>query len=227
VYGFSGDLANLIFEPDKYFLSVSSDTWENVYKRLVSGEIDITGPIVILEERKKDVYFTDPIFTRHVGIYTRKDFNKVITVNNLASFKIGVMKSDYTETLLKERLKIKNYLTFQTIEDEFVALLEGKVDAVIISQEIANYFLVKNNYADQVEIKLKDIFILESGFGISKRRPELVGYVNARLKELIKNGIFDQLYYNYFSTYSSYYYEKKNREVVFSILYILFLTLSV
>lgn len=53
VYGFSGDLANLIFEPDKYFLSVSSDTWENVYKRLVSGEIDITGPIVILEERKK------------------------------------------------------------------------------------------------------------------------------------------------------------------------------
>lgn len=53
MYGFSGDLANLIFEPDKYFLSVSSDTWENVYKRLVSGEIDITGPIVILEERKK------------------------------------------------------------------------------------------------------------------------------------------------------------------------------
>ncbi|AZT89218.1 EAL domain-containing protein [Caldicellulosiruptor changbaiensis] len=223
VYGFSVDLANLIFEPDKYFLSVSSDTWENVYKRLVSGEIDITGPIVILEERKKGVYFTDPIFTRHVGIYTRKDFNKDITLNNLASFKIGVMKSDYTETLLKERLKIKNYLTFQTIEDEFVALLEGKVDAVIISQEIANYFLVKNNYADQVEIKLKDIFILESGFGISKKHPELVDYVNTRLKELIKNGIFDQLYYNYFSTYSPYYYEKKNREVVFSILYILFI----
>lgn len=221
VYGFTVDLANLIFEPDKYFLHVSSDTWENVYKRLVNGEIDITGPIVILEERKKHIYFTDPIFTRHTGIYMKKGFNKSITLSNLSSFKIGVVKSDYTETLLKERLKVKRYFTFNTMEEEFLALINGKIDAVMTTQEVANYFLVKNNYADKVELRIKNIFTVESGFGISKKKPELVDYVNKRLKKLIKNGVFDQLYYNYFSTYSPYYYERKNREMAFSVFYVL------
>ncbi|WAM35038.1 EAL domain-containing protein [Caldicellulosiruptor morganii] len=221
VYGFTVDLANMIFEQDRYFLQISSDTWENVYRRLLSGEIDITGPVVILEERKKYILFSNPIFTRHVGIYTKKGFNRKIALDNLSSFKIGVLKADYTESLLSKKLGVKKYFAYPTVEDVLKALLAGKIDAAFTTQEVANYFITRNNYTDALELKVKDIFEVKSAFGISKKHPELVSYVNSRLKLLIKNGTFDQLYNNYFSVYSPYYYERQKNQIVLSILYVL------
>lgn len=225
VYGFAIDLANLIFEPDKYRVELSSDTWANIYKKIISGKIDVTGPMAILEERKGRVYFSRPMFTRHVGIYTRKGFSKDISLKNLESFKIGVLKADYTETLLKEKFKVEKYFTFLTAEDVIKALIDGKVDAVLMTQEIVNYLLVKNNLTDKIEVKIKNIFTVKSAFAVSKKRPELVSYINERLDLLTKKRIFDELYYNYFSTYSPEYYERKNRQTIFAALYLLLILL--
>jgi len=72
-----------------------------------------------------------------------------------------------------------------------------------------------------LEIKIKNIYTTQSAFGISKKRPELVSYIDKRLNYLENKGIFDELYFNYFSTYSPEYYERKNRETIFSFLFIL------
>lgn len=225
IYGFVIDLANLVFEHNKFNLELSSDIWNQVYKKLVEGKIDVTAPVAIVEERKKEVYFSKPIFTRHVGLYTSKGFSKNISLKNLARFKVGVMKSDYTEILLKEKLGVSKYYTYPTIEDLIYALVDGKIDAALMSQEIANYFLVKNDLSDRAELKIKNIFTVKSAFAVSKKRPELVAYINQRLNFLINKGIFDELYYNYFSTYSPEYYERKNRQIVISTLYLLLIIL--
>jgi ABC-type amino acid transport substrate-binding protein len=225
IYGFTIDLANLVFEPDKFKLELSSDTWNQVYKKLVEGKIDVAAPVAIVEERKKEVYFSKPIFTRHVGLYTSKGFSKNISLKNLEDFMVGVMKSDYTETLLKEKLGVNKYYTYPTIEDLIYALVDGKIDAALMSQEIANYFLVKNGLRDRAELKIKNIFTVKSAFAVSKKRPELVAYINQRLNFFTNKGIFDELYYNYFSTYSPEYYERKNRQIVISTLYLLLIIL--
>ncbi|ACM61792.1 PAS domain S-box-containing protein/diguanylate cyclase (GGDEF)-like protein [Caldicellulosiruptor bescii] len=225
IYGFTIDLANLVFEPDKFKLELSSDEWSQVYKKLVEGKIDVTAPVAIIEERKKEVHFSKPIFTRHVGLYTSKEFSKNISLKNLEDFMVGVMQSDYTETLLKEKLGVNKYYTYPTIEDLIYALVDGKIDAALMSQEIANYFLVKNNLSDRAELKIKNIFTVKSAFAVSKKRPELVAYINQRLNFLINKGIFDELYYNYFSTYSPEYFERKNRQILLSALYLLIIIL--
>ncbi|WPX08817.1 EAL domain-containing protein [Anaerocellum danielii] len=225
IYGFAIDLANLVFEPNKFKLEISSDTWNQVYKKLVEGKIDVTVPVAIVEERRKEVFFSKPIFTRHVGLYTTKGFSKNISLNNLENFRVGVFKSDYTETLLKEKLGINKYYTYPTIEDLIYALADGKIDAALMSQEIANYFLVKNVLNDRIELKIKNIFTVKSAFAVSKKRPELVLYINQRLNLLMSKGIFDELYINYFSTYSPEYYERKNKQIAFSALYLLLVIL--
>lgn len=221
VYGFAIDLANLVFEPGKFKIELSSDTWNQVYKKLVEGKIDVTAPVAIIEERKKEVYFSKPIFTRHVGLYTPKGFLKNISLKNLEGFKVGVLKSDYTEIYLKEKLGVKKYYTYPTIEDLIFALVERKIEVALMSQEIANYFLLKNNLSDKAQLKIKNIFTVKSAFAVNKKRPELVSYINQRLDYLINKGIFDELYYNYFSTYSPEYYERKNRQILLTSLYLL------
>ncbi|BCS82450.1 EAL domain-containing protein [Anaerocellum diazotrophicum] len=221
VYGFAIDLVNLVFEPDKFKIELSSDTWSQVYKKLIEGEIDVTVPVAIVEERKKYVYFSKPIFTRHVGLYTPRGFLKDVSLKNLERYKVGVLKSDYTETFLKEKLGIKKYYTYPTIEELILALVNKKIDAALMSQEIANYFLIKNNLNDKTQLKIKNIFTVKSAFAVSKKRPELVSYIDQRLDYLINKGIFDELYYNYFSTYSPEYYERKNKQILLTALYLL------
>ncbi|ADQ05740.1 diguanylate cyclase/phosphodiesterase with PAS/PAC sensor(s) [Caldicellulosiruptor owensensis OL] len=221
IYGFSIDLANIVFEPDKFDVKLSSDEWHKVYEKLVKGQVDVVAPVAILEERKKYIYFSKPILTRHVGLYTKKGFSKSVSLKNLKKFKIGVLKSDYTESILKEKLNVKVYSTFPTVEKLIFALANGKIEAALVTQEIANYFIIKNNLSDILEIKIKNIYITKSAFGISKKRPELVSYIDKRLSYLEDKGIFDELYFNYFSTYSPEYYERKNRETILTFLFIL------
>jgi len=221
IYGFSIDLANILFEPDKFDVKLSSDEWHRVYEKLVKGQVDVVVPVAVLEERKDYIYYSKPILTRHVGLYTKKGFSKNVSLENLKKLKIGVLKSDYTEDILKEKLNVKIYNTYPTVEDLIFALANGKIEAALMTQEIANYFIIKNNLSDILEIKIKNIYTTQSAFGISKKRPELVSYIDKRLNYLENKGIFDELYFNYFSTYSPEYYERKNRETIFSFLFIL------
>jgi len=221
IYGFSIDLANIVFEPDKFDVKLSSDEWHRVYEKLVKGQVDVVAPVAVLEERKKYIYFSKPILTRHVGLYTKKGFSKSVSLKNLKKFKIGVLKSDYTENILKEKLNVKVYSTYPTVEKLIFALANDKIEAALMTQEIANYFIIKNNLSDILEIKIKNIYTTKSAFGISKKRPELVSYIDKRLSYLENKGIFDELYFNYFSTYSPEYYERRNRETILTFLFIL------
>lgn len=173
IYGFAIDLANLVFEPDKFKLELSSDEWSQVYKKLVEGKIDATAPVAIIEERKEEVYFSKPIFTRHVGLYTQKGFSGNISLKNLKDFKVGVMKADYTETYLKEKLGVKRYYTYPTVEDLIFALIDGNIEAALMSQEVANYFLIKNNLSDRTQLKIKNIFTVKSAFAVNKKDQNL------------------------------------------------------
>lgn len=79
IYGFTIDLANLVFEPDKFKLELSSDEWSQVYKKLVEGKIDVTAPVAIIEERKKEVhFFKTNIYTTCRTLYIQRIFEKYI-----------------------------------------------------------------------------------------------------------------------------------------------------
>jgi len=80
IYGFSIDLANILFEPDKFDIKLSSDEWHRVYEKLVKGQVDVVVPVAVLEERKDYIYYSKPILTRHVGLYTKKGFSKNVSL---------------------------------------------------------------------------------------------------------------------------------------------------
>lgn len=91
---------------------------------------------------------------------------------------VGVMKFDYIEIFLKEKLGVNKYYMYFIIEDLIYVLVDGKIDAVLMFQEIVNYFFVKNGLRDRVEFKIKNIFIVKSVFVVSKKRLEFVVYIN-------------------------------------------------
>lgn len=220
LYGFDPDFTNLIFNQMDYKIEMSSGNWTEIYESLVEGNIDIAGIIAITDKRKKEVLFTNPLFDSGVSVYTRENYEK-IQLEDLKNLKVGVGKGYYTETLLKEELDIMDAVTYVNLELAIQDLLEGKIDVIFEDQWLMDSLLREDKNNGVIIPQLTNLYSLPHGYAVSKNRPELVFYMNYRIDELKKQGIFEELYLKYFYQHSDYYYEKIKVQIFYTVIAIL------
>jgi signal transduction histidine kinase/ActR/RegA family two-component response regulator len=201
LYGFDPDLTNIIFNLKDYELEYSTDSWNNVYERLLNGEIDLAGIIAVTEERKEEILFTDALFTSYVSVYTTEDFRKV-TLDELKNYRIGVGKGYYTESILENTLSIHNYIAYENMLDAVEDLNAGKIDIIFENQQLMDNLLIKKGIKGSIIPQITNLYPREHAYAISKKRPELVEYMNGRIKQLKRNGVFEELYIKYFYSHS-------------------------
>lgn len=217
MYGFDIELTNLIFKINDYQLIYSTDVWSNVYNRLKDREIDLAGIIAVTDERKKDILYSDDLFNTYVSVYTSIDFRE-IELNDLKNVKIGVGKGYYTEELLINNLGIEDYEAFAHLEDAIIALKMGEIDVIFENQQLMDNLLVKMGEKGIIVPQITNLFPIAYAYGISKDKPELVKYINNRLHDLKKNGIFEELYDKYFYQHSEDYLAEQQKQLLMIIL---------
>lgn len=214
IYGFDPDFTNLIFNSADYQVDYSYDGWSKVYERIVGGEIDIAGIIAVTEERKKEVLFTNTLFSSSVSIYTRSDFRK-IRLEDLSNLKVGVGKGYYTEEILKNNLEIANYIPYEDMNQALYELENGIIDVIFEDQWLMDSILVASKEKGEVVAQIEDLYPLPHAYAISKSRPDLVEYMNRRIKVLKQKGIFDEIYVKYFYSHSDYYNESQRIRILY------------
>lgn len=220
VYGFGMDLAKMIFGASNYNVQYYSDTWSNVYERIIKGEIDICGLLAVTDDRKKDMLFTKPVVKTHRAVYAKTS----LTINNIsdiANYRVGVQKSDHSETILQNDLGIKNYSTFKDLEECILALKEGRIDIAFGNQEVTNYLLVKHQLSNEISPHILNLYPVDLAFGISKSRPELVSFMNNQIKKLQKSGLYEQVFMKYFYRQSEYYITSQQKKLMYIGLFLL------
>ena len=213
IYGFDPDLINLIFRTADYRLQYSYDTWPEVYRRISSGEIDVAGIIAVTSERSQDVLFSDTLFSSSVTVYTKNDFKK-IEAEDLPQLKIGVGQGYYTEEILKNTLKHKNYITYLDLNQAIEDLEQGTIDAIFEDHWLMDSLFVARKDKGHFSAQIDGLYPLPHAYAISKDRPELVGYMNSRINDLRKKGVFEEIYMKYFYSHSEYYLEQSRKQTI-------------
>lgn len=217
--GFDVELTNLIFKNEDYNLIVTTGSWDITYDRLKSGDIDTCGFVAVNEDRKKDILFSDAVMKSHIAIYTRSNFKKV-TVNDLNKYSVGVGRLQYPEYILKNNLGISNCKEYSDVERAIDALTAGQIDVLFESQEVVNHYIAAKNLRGSLVAQVTNLFPQEIAYGVKKSNPELVKYINKRLTQLQKSGIYEELYQNYFFIHSDLYnkQQKKSYFILFGII---------
>ncbi len=208
--GFDFYLTNIVFPTHSYVLNYSTDTWDHVYERLINREIDLAGVIAVTEERKKEVLFTKPLFNSYVSVFTLQDFGS-ITLDDLKTLRVGVGEGYYTESILKNDLKI-SYKSYPNIQDAIDDLQSGKIDALFENSHLVRNILIKQNLSGIIIANLSNLYPREHAYAVSKDRPDLVEFMNTRIDELVRNDVFEEIYMSYFYEHSDTYYNAKNDE---------------
>lgn len=214
LYGFDPDLVNMIFKLEDYDVSFTTSNWENVYRSVKDGSVDIAGIIAVTEERKKDVLYSDSILTSHVAIYTLAHADE-IKAEDLHTLRVAVGKGYYTEELLKSQLGIFNYHPYENMKLAFQDLIDGKIDVIFENQQFIEHLLVQESLRGKIVPQVTNLYPRSHAFAISKSRQDLVDYINLRVKVLKRTGVYEELYRKYFYSPSEWYAQQQRNRLIF------------
>lgn len=199
--GFDIDLTSMIFEKKDYLILYSTGEWESTYSLLTEGKIDTTGLMAVTEERKQDTLFSRPVLRSYISVYSRQELSEEVKLSTLKNYKIGVGKGQYSETVLQNKVGISStqYIEYATVPEAVEALRKGEIDLLFENQGVVDYLIVEQGLTGTIVRKMNNLYPQDVAYGISKTKPELVSYVNARLERLERSGAFEELYQQYFS----------------------------
>jgi polar amino acid transport system substrate-binding protein len=163
--------------------------------QLQEGNIDIIAATMTKNaERAKVIDFSHTYFFTGQKFITKK--GTVKSLKDLEGKKIGTAKGSTSEQNVKKSIPTSTVLSFDDYPQAFLALQQGKVQAVTTDEAILAGILAKAPNKEQFEIPAVQISDEPYGLGMRKGDKNFVDFVNKTILEMEKSGeakkIFDK-----------------------------------
>ncbi|MGD8231223.1 GGDEF domain-containing protein [Vibrio sp. TRT 1302] len=128
-------------------ISTYDESWESMYRDLIEQEIDVLSPIVASESRKDIAYFSVPYYFPEAILVKREGYKENVysNVSELIAERIGVIRDDFYQELLSQRLPNKVLHAYPSGDAIYEALLDGKIDYLAVSRANFNKRLRESN----------------------------------------------------------------------------------
>jgi glutamine transport system substrate-binding protein len=164
---------------------------------LQTNNIDVAlAGITIRDDRKKVIDFSDPYYDSGLAILVAQDNNTIKSAADLAGKNVAVKTGTATVDFLKTQVPGANLKLFPNIDNAYLELATGRVDAAVHDTPNVQYYA---NTAGKGRVKV--VGTVKSGdfYGIAfPKGSPLVAQVNKALATLKANGQYDAIYTKWF-----------------------------
>lgn len=176
-------------------LVIEDMAFDSVITSVYTGKADLgAAGLTITEDRLKNINFSDPYATAAQVIIIKED-SDIASPDDLVGKTIGVQLGTtgdiYAEDIEDATLERYNK-GFEAVQ----ALLQGKIDAVIIDNEPAKVYVSQN---EGLKIVDEAFTYEEYAIAIAKDNTKLLDDVNAAIKKLKDSGKLDEIVAKYIS----------------------------
>lgn len=196
IVGIDAEVAALIADKLGMELQIEDMAFDSVLAAVQSGKADIAmAGITVEPDRELIVSFTDT-YAKATQMVIVKEDSEIASVDDLEGKSIGVQLGT-TGDLYAEDVKDATVERYNKGFEAVQAVIQGKIDAVIIDGEPAKVFVEQNE-----GIKLLDEAFTEEEYAIAiaKDNEELLEKVNAALNELKEEGAFQEVVDKYINS---------------------------
>ncbi len=197
IVGIDVEIAKALAEKLGMTLEIEDIAFDSIIPEIDSGKADIgLAGMTVNEDRLKNVDFSDPYTTASQVIIVKED-SEIAGPDDLEGKSIGVQlgttgdiyASDYEET----GSTIERYSKgFEAVQ----AMMQGKIDAVVIDLEPAKVFVAEN---EGIKILDEALTVEEYAIAIKKGNTELLEKINTALAELKDSGELQKIIDKYIS----------------------------
>ncbi len=188
--GFDIDLAKLVAEKLGVELEIKYIDWESKLFELESYAIDcIWNGMTITDERKLQMTFSRKYLDNNLIILTLAD-SSIDTLADLSGKVVGVESGSSGELAVTKNTSVANSITrldlFGTSSEALMALQGGSIDAMVVDEIYARYYLLDNS--TQYELGTEIVGVEEYGIGFRLPDVTLCNEIDAIIDELALEG---------------------------------------
>lgn len=190
--GFDIDLGNALAERLGIKIEWQPTEWSGVIMSLKSKKFDVIwSGMSITPEREKEVNFTKPYIGSAQIIIVKTSNKDINSKDNLKGKVVGTQLGSTGETAAKKLEGLKELKTFDVFTEAINDLNIGRLDAVVIDDVTARYYLQKQPGAFRI---LDDILSYEP-MGIATRKEDttLLDALNKELQAMIADGTYAKI----------------------------------
>ncbi|MFC7783418.1 transporter substrate-binding domain-containing protein [Rossellomorea sp. GCM10028870] len=197
--GYDIDLAHMLADELGYEIEIKDMEFSGLISALKTGQVDfVLSAMTPTPERQKNVDFSDVYYTakdmiistKESGIESEKDLD-----GKTVGVQLGSIQQEAAEELSTSiPLKVE---TRDRIPELIQDLQNGRFDAIIIENTVANGYLDKNK---ELQGNTMDVNEEEAGSAVAlPKDSELTSEFNDALKKLEENGELDKLAEKWFN----------------------------
>lgn len=164
---------------------------------LVAGKIDIiTASMMITDERKKQIDFSDPYYASgaillgYKSTATQPRIDKLAVLDDIADKRVGIFTGTVHDRFLAENYPNAKVFRFESTADMMTSLKNNKVDAAMFDLITAGLVLKRN---PDLGLLTDDVFDMPLGVGFSKKNTELLKEFNDFLKAIKQDGTYRKM----------------------------------
>ena len=190
IVGIDAEIAGAIAEKLGKDLVIEDIAFDSLIPELQSGKADfVAAGMTVTEDRLVNVDFSDTYATAVQSSIVTSD-SEIAGPDDLAGKKIGVQQGTTGDLYATDDFGDENIDRYPKGVDAVQALVQGKVDAVIIDNEPAKVFV-----GDNEGLKLLDTAYAEEEYAIAvkKGNTELLEQINTVIQELKDSGEMDSI----------------------------------
>ena len=192
IVGLDVDIMQAVCKKINRTLKIEDMKFDSIIPAVVAGKAHAgVAGMTVKEERKQHVDFTDT-YVRAFQVIIVCPGSPIKDADGLKGKKIGVQQGTTGDTLcqdyVKEGSKVERYASGA---EAVLALINGKIEAVVIDNEPAKNYQKKN--AGKIIVLDKPLSDEEYAIAVKKGNKELLDQINGALRELKASGELDAI----------------------------------
>lgn len=185
IVGIDVDIAQGLADKLGLELEVIDMDFGSIVTSVQTGKVDIgAAGMTVTEERLQNVSFTDSYATGTQVIIVPED-SSIASVDDLDGALIGVQESTTGHIYCSDDYGEENVIAYTNGATAVQALMQGKVDCVVIDKQPALTFVDEN---EGLKILDTEYVTEDYAIAVSKDNQELLDQLNAALQEMIDDG---------------------------------------
>lgn len=195
IVGIDVEIAQAIADDMGMELLIEDMAFDSVIAAVQTGKADIgAAGLTVSEDRLENVNFSES-YTTAAQVVIIKEGSPVASPDDLVGKKVGVQLGT-TGAIYAEDIEDATVEQYNKGFEAVQALLQDKVDAVIIDREPAKVFVSQN---DGLVILDEEFTVEDYAIAIAKNNTELLDKVNASIAKLKSSGKLQEIIDKYIS----------------------------
>ncbi len=196
IVGIDAEIAAAIAEKLDMELVIEDMEFGSIITAVQSGKVDMgMAGMTVTEDRLVNVNFSTPYTTASQVIIVTED-SAITGAGDLADKSVGVQESTTGDIYISDEFPDADVQRYSKGVEAVQALIQGKVDAVVIDSEPAKVFVDQN---EGLKILPEAYTVEDYAIAVSKENEELLEKINKALAELTEDGTVQSIIDKYIS----------------------------